>query len=86
MRDDLRREAVRRAGQSSRKERDWRCWSAASPADEKSEGQDESVMFDLVRLVDVAAMPASWHAVRGELENLATKAKQPLIRQMASSR
>jgi putative heme-binding domain-containing protein len=49
--------------------------------DQKKEEQNDSVLFDLVRLL-TGRSAAELAAVRGDLESLATKAKQPLIRQV----
>jgi putative heme-binding domain-containing protein len=48
---------------------------------EKKDHRDESVLFDLVRLLS-GRSPRDLAAVRGDLEMLATSAKQPIIRQM----
>jgi putative heme-binding domain-containing protein len=49
--------------------------------DEQPQPPEESVVFDLVRLL-TARQPAELAAVRGELEKLATGARLPLTRQL----
>ncbi|HEX3658253.1 MAG TPA: PVC-type heme-binding CxxCH protein [Pirellulales bacterium] len=79
--EDVRREAVtalaRKAGISEARV----LIDTIRSNDEKTTGQDESVLFDLVRLLH-GRNARELSAVRSDLEQLATKAKTPLIRQV----
>ncbi|MBW3538914.1 MAG: HEAT repeat domain-containing protein [Planctomycetes bacterium] len=77
--DDFRREAI--AGLAHiRKASELRVLlDAIAGLDERDEGQ--SVVFDLVRLL-TARNPAELAQVRDELENMATDAKLPVVRQI----
>ncbi|HEX5443723.1 MAG TPA: HEAT repeat domain-containing protein, partial [Pirellulales bacterium] len=57
---------------------------AVHAIDQKKDDYEQSVVFDLVRLL-TERKPAELTKLRGELEKLATAARQPVIRQVAFS-
>jgi putative heme-binding domain-containing protein len=54
---------------------------AIQSEDEQKDAQDESVVFDLIRLL-TGRNPAELAAVRSELESMATSAEMPVTRQL----
>ncbi len=81
VRDELRREALRELARLEKKPEPRVLFDAITTIDEKKENRDESVVFDLVRLL-TSRSPAELTAVRNDIERLATRAKQPVIRQI----
>ncbi len=81
VRDEVRREALRRLSSQDSKPEMQVLLDAIGRIDDLKESRDESVIFDLVRLL-TSRPPAELSKARAELEKLATAAKQPVIRQI----
>ncbi len=81
VRDEVRLQALRQlAGQESKPELQV-LLGAIGQIDDLKESRDESVIFDLVRML-TSRPQAELARARAELEKLATSAKQPVIRQI----
>jgi putative heme-binding domain-containing protein len=81
VRDEVRREALRGLAKQENKSELRVLLDAIKSVDEKRENRDESVVFDLVRQL-TGRGAEELAEVRGDLERLATSAKQPAIRQI----
>jgi putative heme-binding domain-containing protein len=81
MRDDLRREAVTQLAKTENKTPMRVLLDAIARIDNQKESRDENVIFDLVRML-TSRGSAELTEARAELEKLATRAKQPVIRQI----
>ena len=81
LQDDIRRESLRGFAKDSGKSEMAVLLGAIYRVDQKLEARDESVVFDLVRLLN-GRSAAELAGVRPELEKLATSAQQPVIRQI----
>jgi putative heme-binding domain-containing protein len=79
--DKLRSEAVRELAKLDGKSEMDVLLGAIARIDDKKETREEAVVFDLVRML-TSRGPAELAKARAELEKLATKAKQPVIRQI----
>lgn len=82
LQDDQRRVAVRGLAAEAKKSELSVLLEAVQTLDTKEKARDESVVFDLLRLL-ASRGGGELAAARGELEKLATSAKQPDIRQVA---
>jgi putative heme-binding domain-containing protein len=82
LQDDQRRLAVRGLAGESRQSEMAVLLDAVRKMDAKNDARDESVIFDLLRLL-TSRGGAELTAARGELEKLALSAKQAVIRQIA---
>lgn len=80
--DDQRRDALRSLARIDTKSELAVLLDAVRLVDEKKEARDDSVVFDLVRLLKGRSAPELASA-RGDIEKLALSAKQPAIRQIA---
>jgi putative heme-binding domain-containing protein len=81
VRDEFRREALAGLAKSGKKDSTHVLLDAIRAHDGQAEGQDESVVFDLLRLL--TGLPAAeLSAARPELEKTATTAKNPLTREL----
>src|SRR5262249_24845892 len=80
--DEHRRRAARDLAKLHRKPEAKVLLDALTRIDAREEDRDESVIFDLVRLLTTNRGAAELAAVRADLENLALKAKQPVIREI----
>jgi putative heme-binding domain-containing protein len=78
IRDEYRREALTELAKSEKKPEAEMLLDAL----EKQSGQEESVLFDLVRLL-TDRPPQQLAAIRGRLEAMATTSKLPTLRQLA---
>jgi putative heme-binding domain-containing protein len=81
VRDENRRDALRGLARLEKKNELNVLMEVISTLGNKSEGRDEGVAFDLIRLLS-GRSPAELAGVRGELERLATSAQQPVLRQV----
>jgi putative heme-binding domain-containing protein len=81
LQDGVRREAVTSLAKSESKTEMRILLDAIGRIDSQKENRDENVIFDLVRML-TSRGPAELTQARGELEKLATDAKQPVIRQI----
>ena len=81
VRDELRREALAGLAKLDKKTELTRAARRHPRARRPGDARDESVVFDLVRLL-TDRPPASWPPSARELEKLATTAKQPVMRQL----
>ncbi|HQU42933.1 MAG TPA: HEAT repeat domain-containing protein, partial [Pirellulales bacterium] len=81
-RDEYRREALAGLAKLDKKSELDVLLDAIHRIDNKEDDRDESVVFDLVRLL-TARNAEQLAAVRGQIEKLATASKQPIIRQVA---
>ena len=83
VRDEVRREALADLAKLDKQDRaDGADRRHPRPATSQEGDPDESVVFDLVRLLTDRGRRRSWPRVRAELEKLATEAKLPVIRQL----
>src|SRR5262249_49113999 len=81
VRDEIRRDAVKGLAKADSKSEPRVLLDAISALDEKKDNRDESVAFDLVRLL--TSRPATeLTGVRGDLEKIALRSRQPVIRQI----
>jgi putative heme-binding domain-containing protein len=81
VRDEVRREAVRGLAKMDSKSEPRVLLDAVARIDEKKDNRDDSVVFDLVRLL-TSRNASELKGVREELEKLALGAHQPVIRQI----
>jgi putative heme-binding domain-containing protein len=80
--DEQRRKAARGLAKLDGKPEPRVLLDALAKIDAREEDRDESIIFDLVRLLTTGRSPAELSAVRADLEGLALKARQPVIRQI----
>jgi putative heme-binding domain-containing protein len=81
VRDEFRREALAGLAKGGQKDPTHVLLGAIRAHDGQAEGQDESVVFDLLRLL--TSLPAAeLTAARPDLEKMATLAKNPLTREL----
>ncbi len=81
VRDEFRREALAGRAKAGQQDQARVLIDAVGAHDGKAEGQDESVVFDLLRLL--TSLPAvELTAARPDLEKMATGAKNPLTREL----
>jgi len=81
VRDEFRREALAALAKAGKKAPSRVLIDAIRDHDGRGEGEDESVVFDLLRLL--TGLPAAdLAAVRPDLEKMATAAKSPLTREL----
>ncbi len=81
-RDEHRREALSELAKLDKKSELAVLLDAVRAIDQKKESRDETVLFDLVRLL-TSRGGKELSAARSELEKLATAASQPIVRQVA---
>jgi putative heme-binding domain-containing protein len=81
VRDELRREALRDLARVEKKAELRVLFDAIGRIDAREDNRDESVLFDLVRLLS-GRKPDELAAVRADVERLATAARQPVVRQI----
>jgi putative heme-binding domain-containing protein len=81
IRDEYRREALTGLAKLENKPELKVLIDALKMQDEAASAQDESVLFDLVRLM-TSKPPAEMQEFRGNLEQFATTAKMPVMRQL----
>ncbi len=81
VRDEFRREALAGLTKGGQKDQTHVLLDAIRAHDGQGEGQDESVVFDLLRLL-TSLPPAELSAARPDLEKTATTAKNPLTREL----
>ncbi len=81
VRDEVRREALRQLAGEEKKPELQVLLEAIGRIDDRKESRDESVIFDLVRML-TSRPQAELARARAELEKLATSASQPVIRQI----
>src|SRR5262245_14340415 len=79
--DDVRRDALRTLAKLENKPEPRVLLDVLAGFDGRKEAQDQTVVFDLVRLLGGRGA-AELAAVRPDLEKLATAAKQPVMRQL----
>jgi putative heme-binding domain-containing protein len=82
VRDEVRKDAVRGLAKAENKTEPRVLLDAIVSLDDKREGRDDAVLLDLVRLL-TARPVAELSPARGDIEKLATSAKQPVIREIA---
>jgi putative heme-binding domain-containing protein len=81
VRDEVRKEALKGLAAMEKKPEPQVLLAAIHSIDEKRENRDESVVFDLVRLLTTRT-PRELADVRGDIEKLALVAQQSVIRQI----
>jgi putative heme-binding domain-containing protein len=81
VRDETRRDALGSLAKQEKKSELRVLFDAIARIDAKKEARDETVIFDLVRLLG-GRKAEDLAAVRAEVEKLATSAKQPVVRQI----
>jgi putative heme-binding domain-containing protein len=81
LQDKVRREAVSELAKATSKSEMRVLLDAINGIDTQKEARDAQVIFDLVRML-TSRGPAELTQARGELEKLATNAKQPVVRQI----
>jgi putative heme-binding domain-containing protein len=83
LRDEQRREAVAALATLEKKTELAVLVDAIRSQDQRENNRDESVGFDLVRLLTSGRQPADLAAIRTDLENIALTARQPVNRELA---
>jgi putative heme-binding domain-containing protein len=82
VRDEYRREALDGLAKLQKQSQLGVLLDAIHKIDDKQAGRDDTVVFDLVRLL-TGQKADQLAAVRGQIEKFATSARQPIIRQVA---